>query len=61
MKVSVDKETCIGSGNCEASCPNVFEVVDGVFNVKVNPVPVDEQDCAENAVSGCPTGAISSS
>jgi len=29
MKVKVDKDTCIGSGNCEATVSDVFEDKDG--------------------------------
>ena len=36
MKVSVDKDVCVGSGECEATCPAVFEVVDGKSRVKAS-------------------------
>ncbi len=61
MKVTVDKDTCIGSGNCEATCPEVFEVTGGKSHVKINPVPQDQEDCVREAIDGCPTGAISES
>ena len=59
MKARVDKDTCIGSGNCEATCPNVFKVVDGKSTVRRNPVPGEEESCVREAVDGCPVGAIS--
>ena len=59
MKVKVDKDVCIGSGNCEAQCPNIFTVVDGTSQVRVNPVPKNEESCAQDAINGCPSGAIS--
>jgi ferredoxin len=59
MKAKVDKDTCIGSGNCEATCPKIFKVVDGKSTVQMNPVPEEEEKCVREAVEGCPVGAIS--
>ena len=59
MKVSVDQDVCIGSGNCEATCPEVFEVRDEKSHVKVNTVPADLEDKVREAVDGCPVQAIS--
>lgn len=61
MKVSVDQDTCIGSGNCETTCPEVFEVRDGKSHVKVDSVPENLEDKALEAVDGCPVQAISAS
>lgn len=61
MKVSVDKDLCIGSGNCEATCPEVFEVRDEKAHVKVDKVPEDQEDKAQQAIDGCPSGAITKS
>jgi len=61
MKVSVDQDVCIGSGNCEATCPEVFEVRDGKSHVKVATVPENLEKQAQNAVDGCPVQAISAS
>lgn len=41
MKASVDQDVCIGSGNCQATCPEVFEVRDGKSHVKMQTVPED--------------------
>ena len=59
MKVKVDPNLCVGSGNCEAECPNIFKVVDGISQVQVDTVPQEEESCAQEAVDGCPVGAIS--
>ncbi len=59
MKAKVDKDVCIGSGNCESTCPKVFKVVDGTSRVQVDPVPPDQEDCVKDAEKGCPSGAIS--
>jgi ferredoxin len=59
MKVKVDPNLCVGSGNCEAACPNIFKVVDGISQLQVDTVPEEEESCAQEAVEGCPVGAIS--
>jgi ferredoxin len=59
MKVKVDEDLCVGSGNCEASCPKLFKVVDGISRVQVETVSQEEEGCAQEAVDGCPVGAIS--
>jgi ferredoxin len=58
MKAKVDQDLCIGSGNCESSCPKIFKVVDGKSQVQRDPVPSEEEDCVSEAVNGCPAGAI---
>jgi len=60
MKAKVDKSVCIGSGNCEATCPDIFQVVGGKSEVQVDTVPAEQEDCVRDAVAGCPAGAISS-
>ena len=59
MKASVDQDVCVGSGNCEATCPQVFEVRDGKSHVKVDTVPENLEDKVMEAVDGCPVQAIS--
>ena len=59
MKAIVEEDLCIGSGNCEDTCPAVFKVVDGVSQVQVDVVPESEEKNVLAAVDGCPSGAIS--
>ena len=59
MKAKVDEGLCIGSANCEGTCPAVFKVVDGLSRVQVEEVPKEEEARAKKAMDGCPTGAIS--
>ena len=59
MKAIVDEDLCIGSGNCEDTCPTVFKVVDGISRVQVDVVPKEEEKNVQAAVDGCPAGAIS--
>ena len=58
MKVEVDDSLCIGSGNCVDTCPKVFELVDGISQVKVDAVPAGEEGNVREAVDGCPVTAI---
>jgi ferredoxin len=59
MKVKVDQDTCIGSGNCEATAPAVFEVKNGKSQVKVDTVAPEQEERVKEAVDGCPVEAIS--
>jgi len=59
MNFEVDKESCIGCGACEATCPEVFELIDDKSCVKINPVPQENEECALAAEAGCPVSAIS--
>jgi ferredoxin len=59
MKVKVDKDACIGSGNCEATAPSVFVVKDGKSHVLVGEVPGNQEDKVKQAADECPSGAIS--
>jgi len=55
--VSVNQETCIGCGACEAICPNVFELKDGKAHVKKSQEK-SKLACVKEAEEGCPVGAI---
>jgi ferredoxin len=59
MNVRVDQDVCVGSGNCEATAPQVFKVKDGKSHVIVDTVPEDQEEKVREAVNGCPSGAIS--
>lgn len=59
MKAAVDRETCIGCGNCEAVCPGVFKLHDdGKSTVIVEVVPQEFEACAKEAAEQCPVNAI---
>ncbi|MDD7607518.1 MAG: ferredoxin [Candidatus Enterosoma sp.] len=57
-KVVINKDDCFGCGACTATCPEVFQMEDdGKAGVVAQ--PSDELDAAvEDAVNGCPVGAI---
>ena len=60
MKVQVDRTKCSGIGLCEVAAPTVFEVgADGQSHVIKQHPPADERAAVEEAVYGCPTGALS--
>lgn len=55
--VSVNKETCIGCGNCAAVCSEVFEMKDGKSYVKKGKES-SGAPCVKEAVDSCPTNSI---
>jgi len=68
MKVSIDREECIGCGVCEALCPQVFKLLEdgksGIFekyrkgNLGKGEVGEDLSSCVENARDSCPVEVI---
>lgn len=57
MRVTINEDYCVGSGVCEMTCPEVFEVED-MAHVKVDPVPPEHHQAVREAAMGCPTEAI---
>jgi ferredoxin len=57
MKVKVDRELCIGVGNCMAIAPTVFKLDDQNKAVVLDPGSVNEETLMEAARS-CPENAI---
>ena len=57
MKVKVDRELCIGVGNCVVIAPSVFKLDDENKAVVLDPGSADEQTLMEAAES-CPENAI---
>ncbi|MCL2585377.1 MAG: ferredoxin [Streptosporangiales bacterium] len=56
-RVEVDEDTCMGTGACEYTAPDVFEVGDeGVVKI-IGPVPEDDKK-VRDAVAECPVGAL---
>ncbi|WP_299573536.1 ferredoxin [uncultured Williamsia sp.] len=59
MRVTVDRDVCCASGNCEMAAPTVFELADS-GEVQVDDSAVDaNMDTVRRAISECPTQAIS--
>lgn len=60
MKLTVDKEKCIGCGNCVRICEDVFDFDDdGQAQVVESPISDDNTEDATEAMESCPTQAIS--
>jgi ferredoxin len=57
LKISVDKNKCIGCGTCATTAPNTFELDEGGKSKVKNP-DGDEQKTILEAAKGCPVGAI---
>ncbi len=60
MRVSVDRELCIGSGSCVFAEPSVFrqDDQDGLVALIVDRPDPSVLESARIAVAGCPVGAI---
>lgn len=58
VKVKVDENICVGTTDCEVTCPQVFKVVDGVSKVQVDAVPPEAEEACRQAVENCPVSAI---
>jgi len=60
MKVRVKAEVCVGHGMCTLACPEVFTLSDedGHARVADEQVPPGLEDAVDQAVRGCPEGAI---
>lgn len=58
MRVTVDRDVCCASGNCEMAAPDVFELADS-GDVQVDDSAVDAHvDTVRQAIVECPTQAI---
>jgi ferredoxin len=55
--VTIDRELCMGSGLCVLYAPGTFEH-DGETKAVVLDPTTDGLDAVRNAVSACPTAAI---
>ena len=51
-------ENCIGCGACECTCPEAFELVDGVAQCKLDSVPAELEAGVQEAADNCPVQAI---
>jgi len=59
MRVCVDLDRCIGSGNCENAASAVFRLGDEGYVELLDPEPgVEQARRVRGAALGCPTGAI---
>lgn len=69
MKVSINRDKCIGCDVCEATCPDVFKLAEdgkssvvekhGKGSLGEGKVDKDLTQCVEEAKMSCPVEAIS--
>ncbi len=59
MIAIVDEELCTGCGLCVDACPEVFELLDDLAKVIIEPVPEEAQETCREAAEDCPVEAIS--
>ena len=57
VEIRIDREKCMGSGNCSFWAPNTFDLDDDGVAIVINPGGDDESKI-QNAANGCPTQAI---
>jgi len=59
MKVSIDKEECVGCELCVDQCPDIFEMDEEIAVVKKQPGSAEEEECVILAEEACAVDAIS--
>lgn len=59
VKVTVDKDRCVGHGMCEMKASDVFAVDDdGISHVLIDEIPEDHHEAVAEAVASCPSQAL---
>lgn len=59
MRVTVDRDRCVGNGVCEAMAPELFVVDDnGEVELQFAEIPPEQQQLVLDAVSSCPAQAL---
>lgn len=56
-KIEIDREACMGSGNCSFWAPNTFDLDDEGIATVIDPAG-DDADKLLGAADGCPVHAI---
>ena len=57
IEIDIDRDTCMGSGNCVFAAPGVFELDDDSVARVVNP-EASPEEAVVTAARQCPTHAI---
>jgi ferredoxin len=57
VEIRIDREKCMGSGNCSFWAPSTFDLDDEGIAIVVNP-DGDPEEKIVLAAQGCPTQAI---
>lgn len=60
MHIEVDRDICVGAGNCVMTVEEVFDQdEEGLVDLRQSDPPAELADQVERAVQMCPAGAIS--
>ncbi|WP_027761759.1 ferredoxin [Streptomyces sp. AA1529] len=59
-KIGVQRDRCVGGGQCVLAAPTVFDQdeEDGLVLVLDDEVPASDADAVREAVWACPSGAL---
>ncbi|MBP2366683.1 ferredoxin [Pseudonocardia parietis] len=60
MKVEVDQDVCVGSGQCLLTAPDVFDQrdADAIVELLDAEPPAAQHQVVRHAAAGCPAAAI---
>jgi ferredoxin len=59
VHVEVDRDRCEGNAVCLGIAPDLFDLDDEDYAVvKVDPVPSDQEELAEQSIQECPRAAL---
>lgn len=59
VRVIVDRDRCEGNAVCLGIAPDIFDLDDEDYAVvKLDPVPADQEQLAEQAIAECPRAAL---
>ncbi len=57
IRIEIDRDKCVGSGNCLFWAPGTFDLDDDGLSVVIDP-SADPEDRIRVAAEGCPSKAI---
>ncbi|OBF05892.1 ferredoxin [Mycobacterium sp. ACS4054] len=59
VRVIVDHDRCEGNAVCLGIAPDIFDLDDEDYAVvKLDPIPADQEQLAEQAIAECPRAAL---
>ena len=59
VRVIVDRDRCEGNAVCLGIAPDIFDLDDEDYAVvKADPIPVEQESLAEQAIAECPRAAL---
>jgi ferredoxin len=59
VRVVVDRDRCEGNAVCLGIAPDLFDLDDEDYAVvKLDPVPADQEEVAEQSIQECPRAAL---